>query len=98
MSDNKTTKYARRYSPKVKFQAVLELLSGKETAQVSRAYGIHPTSLGHWKKKIIEAGPEIFSANSTVKQYEKKIADLERLLGKKEVEIAFLKNFLGQIS
>lgn len=95
---SKTTKHARRYSPKVKFQAVVEVLAGRETAQVARAYGIHPASLGHWKRKVLESGPELFSADSTVKQYEKKIADLERLLGKKEVEIAFLKNFLGQIS
>ncbi len=94
---SKTTKYARRYSPKVKFQAVVEVLGGKDTSQVARTYGIHPTSLGHWRKKVLESGPELFSADSTVKQYEKKIADLERLLGKKEVEIAFLKNFLGQI-
>ena len=32
----------------------------------------------------------------TVAQYERRIAELERLLGKKEVEIALLKNFLGQ--
>lgn len=95
MSTNKR-KYARRYSPKVKFQAVLEILEGKDAAQVSRAYGIHPTSLGHWRRKFLESGPELFSACSTVKQYEKRIEELERLLGKKEVEIAFLKNFLGQ--
>lgn len=94
---SKTTKYARRYSPKVKFQAVVEILAGKDTARVARAYGIHPTSLGHWKRKVLESGPELFSAESTVKQYEKKISELERLLGKKEVEIAFLKNFLGQM-
>ena len=94
---SKITKHSRRYSPKVKFQAVLELLGGRDVAQVSRAYGVHPTSLGHWKRKILESGPELFSADSTVKQYEKKIEELERLLGKKEVEIAFLKNFLGQI-
>lgn len=94
---SKTKKYARRYSPKVKFQAVIEVLGGKDTSQVARAYGIHPTSLGHWRRKVLESGPELFSADSAVKQYEKKISDLERLLGKKEVEIAFLKNFLGQI-
>ena len=93
---SKTTKYARRYSPRVKFQAVLELLEGKDVAQIARAYGIHPTSIGHWKRKVLESGPELFSADSTVKQYERKIEELERLLGKKEVEIAFLKNFLGQ--
>jgi len=95
---SKTTKYARRYSPKVKFQAVLEVLEGKDVAQTARAYGIHPTSIGHWKRKVLESGPELFSADSTVKQYEKKIEELERLLGKKEIEIAFLKNFLGQTS
>lgn len=93
-----TKKYRKRYSPKVKFQAVLEVLGGKDVAQVSRAYGAHPTSIGHWKKKVLEDGPEIFSAESTVRQYEKKITELEQLLGKKEVEIAFLKNFLGQIN
>jgi hypothetical protein len=29
-------------------------------------------------------------------EYERRIAELERLIGKKEVEIALLKNFLGQ--
>ena len=28
--------------------------------------------------------------------YEKKLGDLERMLGKKEVEIALLKNILGE--
>jgi len=91
-------RYARRYSPKVKFQAVLEVLGGKHPAQVSRAYGVHPTSVGHWKTKVLESGPELFSADSAVSQYEKRIEGLERLLGKKEVEIAFLKNFLGRIN
>lgn len=93
---SKTAKYARRYSPKVKFQAVVELLGGKDTIQTARAYGVHPTSLGHWKRKFMEEGPEVFSADSTVREYERKVSELERLLGKKEVEIAFLKNFLGR--
>ncbi len=34
---------AKRYSAKLKFQVVLELLPGnKTTAQVAKAYGIHP--------------------------------------------------------
>lgn len=31
-----------------------------------------------------------------MEQYERRIAEQERLLGQKEVEIALLKNFLGQ--
>jgi hypothetical protein len=38
----------------------------------------------------------LFAQNGTVAEYERRIADLERLLGQKEVEIALLKNFLGR--
>jgi hypothetical protein len=31
-----------------------------------------------------------------IDEYERRIAELERLVGQKEVEIALLKNFLGQ--
>ena len=42
--------------------------------------------------------PELFAQDDTVAEYERRIAELEQLLGKKEVEIALLKNFLGQRS
>ena len=93
------TKRRRRYSPKVKFQAVLEVLTGDKTpGQVAKAYGVHANSVGLWKKTLLEKGPEIFAQDNTVEQYERRIADLEQLLGKKEVEIALLKNFLGRSS
>ena len=88
---------ARGYSPKLKFQVVLELLEGeKSTAQVARAYGIHPNTCSAWRRTLLEKGPEVFAKDGTVAEYERRIAELERLLGKKEVEIALLKNFLGQ--
>lgn len=87
----------RRYSPKLKAQVVLEMLSGEKTAgQVAKAYGIHPNSVRHWKREFVERAPEVFSKDTAVKEYERRIRDLEQLLGKKEVEIALLKNFLGQ--
>jgi|TARA_B100000315_G_C14507543_1_gene555375 transposase-like protein len=93
------SKRRRRYSPKLKFQAVLELLTGNKTpGQVAKAYGVHGNSVGLWKKTLLEKGPEIFAQDNTVEQYERRIADLEQLLGKKEVEIALLKNFLGRSS
>ena len=87
----------KSYSPKLKFQVVLELLQGEKTAgQIARAYGVHPNSASTWKRKFMEKGPEVFAKDSTVAEYERQIADLEQLLGKKEVEIALLKNFLGR--
>lgn len=88
---------AKRYSPKLKFQVVLELLEGDKTiSQVARAYGIHPNTASGWKQDFLQKGPEIFAKDGTVAEYERRIAELEQLLGKKEVEIALLKNFLGR--
>jgi transposase len=56
---------ARRYSPKLKFQIVLELLQGDKTVgQVAKAYGVHPNSVSTWKRTLLEKGPEIFSEDS----------------------------------
>ena len=88
---------AKSYSPKLKFQIVLEALRGDRTAgQIAKAYGVHPNSVNKWKQEFLENGPEVFDQEGVVAEYEKRIADLEQLLGKKEVEIALLKNFLGR--
>lgn len=87
---------AKRYPAKLKFQVVLELLQGDKTpGQVAKAYGIHPNTAGKWKQQFLEKGAEVFNQDGIVTDYERRIAELEQLLGKKEVEIALLKNFLG---
>jgi transposase len=86
----------RRYSSKLKFQVVLEAITGEKTpGQIAKAYGVHPNSVGLWKKAFLERGPQLFEVEK-LDERERRIAELERLLGQKEVEIALLKNFLGQ--
>ena len=88
---------AKSYSPKLKFQIVCELLSGEQSkAQLAKAYGVHPNSIKNWQDQFLEKGPELFARETTIATYEQRIAKLERLIGQKEVEIALLKNFLGQ--
>ena len=88
---------AKSYPPKLKFQIVLEALKGERTVgQIAKAYGVHPNSVNKWKQEFLENGPEVFDQEGEVAEYEKRLADLEQLLGKKEVEIALLKNFLGR--
>lgn len=87
----------KRYSSKLKFQVVLEALSGRKSpAQIAKVYGVHPNSVGYWKKVFLERGAEVFEREAFCEESEKRIGDLEQLLGKKEVEIALLKNFLGR--
>ena len=87
----------KRYSPKLKFQVVLEAITGEKTpGQIAKQYGIHPNSVGLWKKQFLERGAELFAQDDSVQEYERRLGELEQLLGKKEVEIALLKNFLGR--
>jgi transposase-like protein len=88
---------ARRYTAKLKFQVVLEALKGEKTpGQIAKAYGVHANSVGIWKNWFLERGPAVLERAETARDGEKRMAELEQLLGKKEVEIALLKNFLGR--
>jgi transposase-like protein len=90
-------KAMRRYSTRLKFQVVLEALKGEKTpAQIGKAYGVHPNSVGQWKQWFLERGPTVFERGEAASGSGRRVAELEQLLGKKEVEIALLKNFLGR--
>ncbi len=90
-----SNKYGKRYTPRFKFQVVMETIkSSKTIGQIARAYGVHPITIHNWRKEFMEKGPEIFGQKTTIHEYENKIRDLEQLIGHKEVEIALLKNFL----
>lgn len=89
-------KNGKRYSAKFKFQLVLETLQrAGADAEVARAYGVHPVTLSNWKKQFLEKGADLFGGSAEVAEYEKKLGELERMVGQKEVEIALLKNFLS---
>lgn len=88
-------KTTRQYSARLKFQVVLEALKGeKSPAQIAKAYRVHPNSVGIWKRWFLERGPAVFEQAGHVSEHARRVAELEQLLGKKEVEIALLKNFL----
>jgi transposase-like protein len=88
---------AKRYPPKFKFQVVLELLQGEQSVgQLAKSYNVHSNSILKWKRELLANGPQVFAQDNSVAEYEERIAQLEQLLGRKEVEIALLKNFLGR--
>lgn len=89
-----SNKTAKRYTPKLKWQLVLKLLQGEDHTQLARQHDVHPTSLNGWKQYALEHGENIFTSSAALQHVEKRNRDLETLLGKKEVEIAVLKNFL----
>lgn len=86
----------KSYTPKFKFQLVLEILQGERSeVELGRIYGVHHTTLSKWKRQFLDHGAEVFSGDEEVKRYEKRLAELERIIGQKEIELALLKNFMG---
>jgi transposase-like protein len=65
-------------------------------AEVARAYDVHPVTVSKWKRDFLERGPDVFGGSGEVKEYEERIGQLERMVGKKEVEIALLRNFFSE--
>ena len=87
----------QRFSATFKFNVVREALMGERTeAEIARQHGVHPVTLSKWKTKFLEDGAKVFGGDDSLKEKELEIACLERLLGKKEVEIALIKNFFSE--
>ena len=87
----------KSYSPKFKFKVVLQSLQSEQSdAEIARIHDIHPNTLLKWKKHFKQNGAEVFGNSDQVQEYENKIAELEQMLGKKEVELALAKNFLNE--
>lgn len=85
-----------KHSASFKLQVVLESMKVDEVTSVARKHGINPTQLSTWRAYFSDHGSKIFqtSDDKQVEVLKKKISDLEQIIGRKEVEIGLLKNFL----
>jgi len=95
MSFPKPKKTRKNYTPEFKFERAMEAIKKNSLSEVGRQYGIKPNVLGRWKDELLAKGKNIFTGDSgkEVDNQKKKIAKLEQIVGKKEVELNLLKNF-----
>jgi transposase len=90
----------KKHPPAFKIRVAAEAICGNATlAQLSSKYSVHNTMISKWKIEAVDAMTAHFSkTGSSFKKQED--ADWERLhalLGKKEVELEFLKKKLGML-
>jgi len=86
------------FTPKLKLKIALEALKGQRTiAEISGIYDVHPTQIAAWKKRLLVDAEEIFSSKRKTKQKsnEEFVSTLYERIGKKDVEIAWLKKKIG---
>jgi transposase-like protein len=89
-------KRTKKYSPQFKFKVVLETFQRDSVAEVARQYDVHPNQVTMWRREFQTNGAKVFDTGTSKReeQYRKRITQLENLMGKKELEISLLKEFL----
>lgn len=86
----------RSYTADFKVRVVLELLSGKKSiSQASREYGVKDSVLSRWRQEFLERAPQIFEQPGQEDEQAKRIAELERLVGRMAVQLDIAKKVFG---
>jgi transposase len=88
-------KTRKKHSSEFKFNRVIEAIKKGNMSEISRQYGIGVNVLSEWKTRLMTQGKTIFenAPDKEVKELKSKIAKLEQMIGKKEIEMNLLKNF-----
>lgn len=89
----------RRFSIGEKLRAVRESNEpGMSVSYVARKYGISPSLLFNWRRRMAEGGKQAIQADddvvaaSEVRELKRQIRELERVLGKKTLENEILRD------
>jgi transposase len=82
----------RAFTPQFKAQVVLELLRGERShAELCRAHQLSPNLLSAWKQTFLERLPLLFQAGEQHAQEDRRVAELEQLVGRQALELEVLK-------
>ena len=98
----------RRFSREFKMAAVERVLNGERHIAVARDLDIGTETLWRWKKVVVEKGAEHLQGvgrrrGQQLAQFnpggqEQRIAELERLIGRQQMEIRFLDRALRRVA
>lgn len=86
----------RKHSPQFKFEVAMRAIISDQMSETARQYGVNTGQVSKWVKDFKTHGSTIFTTNPDKEKLrmKNKIAKLEQLVGKKEIELSLMKNFL----
>ena len=90
-------KQRRVFAPEFKVRVALELISGqKSLMEASREYGIKDSVISRWRTELLERAPSLFTENTqNDHESQRRIAELERMVGKLTMELEMAKKVYG---
>ena len=74
------------------------LRNQQKQVEIARQYDLSPRVVSIWKKQFLERAPQVFAHSKRAKQKEKKVEELEQLIGRQTIEIQFLKKVLSRLN
>lgn len=83
------------YTARFKFDRVIESFKKDNLSEVARQYGFGVNLLSKWRSEFLKGGHLFFEnkPDRDVEKLNKRIKQLEQIIGKKEVELNLIKNF-----
>ena len=102
----KTADGHRQFSREFKITAVRRVLEGEELCEVARDLDIRYEVLWKWKKRVVEKGEDhLYQVGrrkgqpqpSGNESKDRRIGELEKLVGRQQMEIRFLDRALHQV-
>ena len=91
----------RRFTTEQKLAVVAETMQpGTSISYVARRHGLSPSLVFRWRRLMTEGGQQAVSADDEVvpaanlRRLEERVRELERLLGRKTLEVEILKEAL----
>jgi transposase-like protein len=87
----------RIFAPEFKVRVALELISGEKTLmEASREYKIKDSVISRWRTELLERAPSLFTENTQNEHdSQRRIAELERMVGKLTMELEMAKKVFG---
>ena len=84
----------QRHSAALKAQVALASVRELETVgELAGRYGVHPTLIHHWKRRLVEGAAELFErpGNGTQPDQAEREAELYAQIGRLQMELEWLK-------
>ena len=86
----------RKHTDEFKARVALDAVKGVKTlAELSSAYGLHPTVIAYWKRQLVTGAPGVFASGSgNGKTQEDLTGPLYQEIGRLKMEVDWLKKKL----
>ena len=91
----------KRYDGAFKARVALAAIKGKQTtSEIASQYSVHPKQATQWKRRVLDALPEIFSEGKKKEERgrEEVENELYRQIGQLKVEVDWLKKKSERLS